>query len=215
MANPIYLYTPAHRSLLVEVYFPKKVAYQGTIFTALEEGYNENIVKRELRDSTRELIAEFAAYPFDLLDPYRYGKLKKPMHPESAISKARKRIKLYESQFYGWSMYEVDGVFFNRRGKTYEESTQIVRLIFRFSGKKMDRYAKKIGCDDVFRSIIFFILRERGQIAGEARAMVNPIEKNIRRETFFKNRHGGAKMDRGLCPFHIRLSCAKILREGP
>jgi len=90
------------------------------------------------------------------------------MHPESAISKARKRIKLYESQFYGWSMYEVDGVFFNRRGKTYEESTQIVRLIFRFSGKKMDRYAKKIGCDDVFRSIIFFILRERGQIAGEA-----------------------------------------------
>lgn len=167
MAEPTYRYTPAQRGIIAEVYFPKRVALQGTIFTALEEGYKEKAVKKSLMDNASNLLTELSDYPVDLFDPYRYSRLKKPPMPESALAKARKRIGMYTSPFKGWSMYEVDGVFFNIRGRAYEERTQVIRLLFRFRSTYA-RLARTRDCEDILRSIIFFIMRERGQIGGEA-----------------------------------------------
>lgn len=167
MELPIYLYTPTQRGVFVEVYFPKKVALQATIFTALAKGYNEQTVKKNLKTNARALLRELADYPTDLFDPYRYGKLEKPSVPETSLAKARKRIDMYSSPFKGWSMYEVDGVFFDKRGRVYEERTQVVRLLFRFVNTRSARLARQWDCEDILRSIIFFIMRERGQIKGE------------------------------------------------
>ncbi|HEX4104000.1 MAG TPA: hypothetical protein VHZ04_00790 [Candidatus Paceibacterota bacterium] len=113
------------------------------------------------------LFVTLADYPYDLFDPYRYGTVKRPRWSESDITKARKRIKMYVSPFKGYSMYEVDGVFFGRSGKEYEERTQVIRLMFRFKSGYAS-VARKRHCSDVLRSILFFVMHERGHIAGEA-----------------------------------------------
>lgn len=167
MAQPVYLFTRGQRGIFSEVYFPKKVAYQGTIFTALEEGHDEGVVKTYLEDNARSLLIELADYPYDLFDPYRYGTVRRPSKQESPLTKAKKRIGMYVSPFKGWSMYEVDGVFFTKE-RAYEELTQVVRLMFRVNvDKRYERLARKNDCRDVFRSMLLFIMRTRDHIEGE------------------------------------------------
>ena len=179
MPEPLYLFTRGARGIFAEVYFPKKIGYQGIIFTALEEGYTESIVKKYLDDNVEDLLTELADFPYGIFDPYRYGTLEKPSEPETEIEKAKKRTALYASPFRGWSMYEVDGVFFKevkkeREGKVEieevadEERTQVVRIIFRFESEyKKHVQEQKVDCRDVFRSMLFFLMKDRGHIAGE------------------------------------------------
>ena len=166
MAVPTYLFSRGERGVFAEVYFPKKVELQGTIFRALEKGYKEKTVKASLKRNLSALLADLADYPGDLFDPYRYGTIKRPKEPEPRLAKARKRINMYVSPFGGWSMYEVDGVFFNKRGRPYEERTQVVRLMFRFQSPHI-RLARQWRCEDVLRAILYFIIGTRGHISGE------------------------------------------------
>src|SRR3989338_678680 len=135
------------------------------IFDTLQDGHNEVIVKTRLKANARDLLRELAEYQ-NLLDPYRYSPTKAPKVPESAIIKAQKRIGMYKSPFKGWSMYEVDGVFFNRRGRTYDERVQVVRLMFRFKSR-YTRQAKRDGWYDILRSIILFSMPHRGLLSTE------------------------------------------------
>jgi hypothetical protein len=166
MADPKYVFSRGERGVFAEIYFPKKAEFQGTIFRALQDGYKEATVKTSLERNLSALVADFADYPADLFDPYRYGIIQKPKRPESPAAKARKRIAMYVSPFKGWSMYEVDGVFFNRRGRPYEERTQVVRLMFRFQSPHL-RLARKRNCEDVLRAILYFIIGTRGHISEE------------------------------------------------
>jgi len=79
---------------------------------------------------------------------------------------ALKRIDMYASPFKGWSMYEVDGMFFNGRGKVYKERTQVIRLLFRFGSSYVSK-AKAYNCSDVLRSILFWTISERGLLLEE------------------------------------------------
>lgn len=44
MAETAYVFRPGNRSILSEILLPKRVALQGTIYTALEEGLTHKSV---------------------------------------------------------------------------------------------------------------------------------------------------------------------------
>lgn len=167
MAEPqaMYLFTRGQTGIFSEVYFPKRVAYQGRIYTSLEEGYDEEQVKTYLSDHAESLLVELAEYP-NLFNPYQYGDMEQPQESESAIDQSRKRIEMYQSPFRGWSMYEVDGMFFDAQGRVYEERTQVIRLMFRFESSYMTQ-AVEANAQDVLRSILMFVVGMRGALAQE------------------------------------------------
>ncbi|MHB8521878.1 MAG: hypothetical protein ACYDH9_14105 [Limisphaerales bacterium] len=162
--RPVYRFIRGQPGLFVEIYFPKRVELQGTIFGALEKGHDEDVVRHFLRRDAKDLLTELADYP-GLLDPYQYDVVGKPTFPESALTRARKRIAMYASVFYGWSMYEVDGVFFNG-GEFTQERTQVIRLMFRFRSQYTGE-AEVSRCTDVLRSILMFAVAVRGELVEE------------------------------------------------
>lgn len=171
-----YVFQPRDPSIYCEIYFPHKAAYQGTIYNALLDGKDPEIVKGYLEKGVNGgLIAELSPYRH-LFDPDLYSG-KKEKIKGSAKTRAKKRIEQYRSSFAGWSMYTVAGVFFSeneRTPKTWrptqrfepaEELVQVLRLIFRFSRRDLDQKSDKLltmalsedwkDCDDVYRIIVF------------------------------------------------------------
>lgn len=156
-----YEFEPGKRSIFAEIYFPKKVAYQGAIFEALEGGLNEEYVRTELvRLSQLLLETELSVYPH-WFDPERYTttelRIERP-----TLEQAKSRMAMYVSPFHGWSMYEVDGVFLSKRKRNGrrqidEERTQVIRLIFVFDDK-VEKQATKLGHLDVYRAILYWIM---------------------------------------------------------
>lgn len=156
---PGYVYHRGQHGIFAEIYFPRRSAAQGTIFTALQEGYKENTVKRYLEKNASELLEELKAYQ-QIFDPRQYDKKGKKRRAAISTSEAEERIAMYRSPFKGWSNYAVDGVWFNENrdsrdyGKPVEESTQILRLMFRLESSLAER-ARSLQCQDVLRLIIF------------------------------------------------------------
>lgn len=163
--QPIYLFTRGEGGIFAELYFPKKVEYQSTIYTSLQVGYQEQRVRDYLTFNAESLLTELAGY-VDLLNPYQYGTVQRPETSETPVEQAQKRIEMYSSPFRGWSMYEVDGMFFNRQGRIYEERTQVIRLMFRFRSS-YTRQARRVNAIDVLRSILLSSISERGLLATE------------------------------------------------
>ena len=163
----IYYFGRSEQSLFCEIYFPKKVAHQGAIFKALEDGYNAEIVKKYLHDHVALLLEEFKTYPA-LLDPKDYTKISR-VKTSVSEEQAKKRINMYESPFKGWSIYTVDGVWFNEDkksedyGKPAEETTQIVRVMFRFQSS-FEEIANEANCEDVLRNILFTTIAKQGRL---------------------------------------------------
>ncbi len=152
-----YLYRRGQHGIFSEVYFPRRVAAQGTIFTALQEGHEESIVKEYLGIHAEKLLEEIKEYQ-QIFDPHQYdGKRKKRQTPPS-VYEARERIAMYKSPFFGWSNYVVDGVFWSKKEgqeeKMIEEATQVIRIMFRLDSAFTER-AQAVQCRDVLRAIIF------------------------------------------------------------
>jgi|ERR1700733_11586851 len=160
-----YEFEPGKRSIFAEIYFPKKVAYQGAIFKALSEGLDEKYVRKELVDLTLLLLeTELSVYPH-WFNPERYGSAKIRFE-KPTLKQAETRMEMYESPFYGWSMYEVDGVFLSKRiknGKPQvdEERTQVIRLIFVFNNDA-EKEAIELGHLDVYRAILYWVMSVYG-----------------------------------------------------
>lgn len=157
-----YVFARSEQSIFSEVYFPKRAAYQGTIFDALEDGYTEGKVKRYLRRNIQKLLNDFRAYPA-LFDPNDYITARRVKTPVS-VAKAIKRIEMYKSPFKGWTVYSVDGVFFDdETKKMYEEAVQVVRIMFRFESSYAE-VAARASCSDVLRCILFSIIARQGRL---------------------------------------------------
>lgn len=145
----VYFFNSSERGLSVEIYFPKRAAYYGAIFKSLRKGHDEALVKRYLQENVANLINEFRAFP-DLfkLSRYTYPKFS---HALPSIDEALERIEMCKSPFKGWSTYSVDGVWFDE-SKTpvelIEESTQVVRVMFRFESSFAKQAADE-ECSDV------------------------------------------------------------------
>ena len=96
-------YDPA---IFVEIYLPKKIRYQGVLYKSLRTGFNFEEVKKHLIDPEEFTnISEFLEDYKGLYERYQRGN---PREIEDQVSKM-------EEAFYGFSMYEVNGVFFNKK----------------------------------------------------------------------------------------------------
>lgn len=161
-----YVFTRSERSIFTEIYFPKRAAYQGAIFDALRKGNNEKKVREYLRENAKYLVEEFKAQPA-LLDPHEYETEVRRRTPVT-IRRARQRIRMYTSVFWGWSVHPVDGVFFNKKNSDVtmdEEATQVIRIMFRFdSSLKIKAAAADNQCEDVLRSIFFWVIGQQGRL---------------------------------------------------
>lgn len=159
-----YGFRPGRVGILAEVYFPKKVIYRQVVDKTLEEGLRVKIVKKYLLDEARSLLIELAEYPANLFDPGKYRR-KDYVKREVTLSQAERRIRMYRSPFYGWSLYEAEGVFLGKRSRMYEEPTQVVRLVFRFpNARSIERKASDAHCGNVVKATISWCLEERWRL---------------------------------------------------
>ena len=105
--------------IFVEIYLPKKSYFQGTLYDTLTKGFSISVVKKHLLDKNkRSSIVK-------LLSNYAIPIISKGLRDD--------RIEKMEEIFWGYSMYEVDGVFSNFKDKkinVIEERTQIMRIMF-------------------------------------------------------------------------------------
>lgn len=159
-----YSFTRSERSIFTEIYFPKRAAYQGAVFDALRFGFDESRVKEYLRKKARFLRNEFKTFP-SILDPHEYTTPERRKTVPS-IGEIEARINMYQSPFYGWSVYSVDGMYFNPdTGKKDEEATQVVRIMFRFpSSAKIQAAEDEAHYHDVLRSILFWVIAQQGRL---------------------------------------------------
>ncbi|HYE00650.1 MAG TPA: hypothetical protein VEH84_14800 [Alphaproteobacteria bacterium] len=112
MADFPYSIPPSEPSLTVELYLAKKSYLQGVLYDTLTAGFDPERVKAHLRGPRR---AEIAA----LLARHQIGP------PDDAT------IDGFRDVFWGYSVYEVDGVFRRGAGGFDEERAQIVRILFK------------------------------------------------------------------------------------
>jgi hypothetical protein len=100
----------------VELLLPKKAYYQGVLYDTLTDGFNPEKVTAYLQDPERSTRI------MDYLNAYMTVNKKSYDWYLSKIDKI----------FKGYSMYEVDGVFYDDESdKIFEECTQVIRMIFR------------------------------------------------------------------------------------
>jgi|GEM_PF-1601838 hypothetical protein len=160
------------RGIFAEVYFPKRIGAQGVIFTALEEGYDETKVKDYLQRNVDVLLKEL---PHHLQVFYaRWYETPASKRPTPTREDALARIASYTSPFFGWSNYVVDGVWFNDNPTSpdfkqpFEEATQVIRLMFRFTSQYFQE-AKDTDCADVLRSMVFWMISRQARLNDVAR----------------------------------------------
>ncbi len=113
MKNPLegYRFSPGEASIFVEIYLPKKSRFQAELYSALDEGFQIRTVRKHLRKFEKEVRELMQNY---YLDEY---------HPDI--------VKTMPPILGGYSIYEVDGYFYNaKRRRVDEERTQVVRIMF-------------------------------------------------------------------------------------
>ena len=108
-----YRFRPFEPGIFVEVYLPKRSSYQGTLYETLTTGFDWKNVQDHFSASParRKVIDDLLKDYTEYYDPISIGTI--------------------EQFFWGYSMYEVDGVFFSsRRESVDEERTQVIRFMF-------------------------------------------------------------------------------------
>lgn len=155
-STPSYAFLPGRRSIIAEIYFPKRLITQGTIHTTLQNGLNDKNVRAYLEKNAKQLRKELKAYPH-WFDPNRYRETNDSQHYRDANTAAIARMNMCEQVFFGWSMYEVDGVFLKNDNTTIdEERTQVLKLMFKFKDDKECRHP------DIYRAVLYWVLSEYG-----------------------------------------------------
>ena len=112
MAGPFYQYFPNETGVFTELYLPKKADFQGTLYKVLTEGFDLAKVKAHFRD------------------PAKQPSIRRMLRNEPRVARYTDAdIEEMRQLFFGYSMYEVDGVFFRPGKGIVEERTQVIRFI--------------------------------------------------------------------------------------
>jgi hypothetical protein len=133
-----YLLDVTEPALLTEVFLPKKAEFQGPLYDALTHGLRLEHVRRHFLDADDRRRAEIRTF------------LEKGW-TASTPDWTDDEIRRLQRVFFGYSLYEVDGVFLKRRPHAAgtadsddqyliaEEQTQVLRIIFPFptSGRSL------------------------------------------------------------------------------
>src|SRR5262245_1136935 len=94
-----YAFNPSEHGIFVEIYLPKKAEFQRTLYQALTEGFDIEMVRSHFQ-AKQERINSFLRGHYS----------------------CQGRIEGMRQVFYGYSMYEVDGVYYDSKNKkTFEE----------------------------------------------------------------------------------------------
>jgi hypothetical protein len=104
-----YAFNPSEHGIFVEIYLPKKAEFQGTLYQALTEGFDIERVRGHFQAKRGQINAFLQGhYSCD------------------------GRIERMQQVFYGYSMYEVDGVYYDSKNKkSFEERNQVIRMMFK------------------------------------------------------------------------------------
>ncbi len=104
-----YEFNPSEHGIFVEIYLPKKAEFQGTLYQALTEGFDIENVRLHFREKSGRI------------DAFLQGHYS-----------CEGRLEQMQQVFYGYSMYEVDGVYYDAKSKkTFEERNQVIRIMFK------------------------------------------------------------------------------------
>jgi hypothetical protein len=106
---------------------PKKALYQGALYEALTHGFELCKVIDHFKKNKQEILK--------LMGNYRIS---------GGMEKRLDDIENLSASYKGYSMYEVDGVFFDN-GEIIEERTQVIRIIFRPDIDKIRHITASIG----------------------------------------------------------------------
>jgi hypothetical protein len=114
LKNPPYEFKPSDPGIFVEIYLPKKTNFQGTLYDTLTKGFYIGEViahfkKPEKKTGIKRLLKRY-------MDSVRY---------------LEDEIENFPPVFFGYSLYEVDGVFIDEKGRIQAERTQVIRVMFR------------------------------------------------------------------------------------
>jgi hypothetical protein len=156
-------------AIFVEIYLPKKADFQGRLYEALTRGFDLDAVKRHFQEpDRRERIHEL----------FRRYDARVPLDDE--------RMGALREVFFGYSLYEVDGVFRGKNGgpKIQEERSQIVRVIFKPDyGGIADRSGTTVEAVRELAGERLHSYRERnGSVLQDARGRTAESEKLVAEE---------------------------------
>lgn len=103
--------------IFVEIYLPKRADFQGRLYDALTRGFDLPAVREHFRDpEKKDRVREL----------FR--------HYDEKLAPEDRRLAELREVFFGYSMYEVDGVFRaerEQRPRVQEERNQVLRVIFK------------------------------------------------------------------------------------
>ena len=92
-----YQFELGKRTVLTEIYFPKKAIYQMAVYHALIEGLNEESVRESLERTAKELYeTELSACPH-WFDPKRYERMTprtKPLSTEDVRQRTYEQVQI-------------------------------------------------------------------------------------------------------------------------
>ena len=102
--------------VFVEIYLPKRADFQGRLYDALTQGFDLEAVREHFRSPDKK---------------DRVCELFRRYDPDLALADGR--LEEMREVFFGYSVYEVDGVFRGGQGgpRAYEERSQVLRVIFK------------------------------------------------------------------------------------
>jgi hypothetical protein len=121
-----YVFQRGVPGIYAEIYLPKKTGFQGPLYSALTEGRNPDIIRKH-----------FASYKNRIKEILRkdWPQLESRLNDDFINTLADNIRDIY----IGYSMYEVDGVFFSQGSEDpFEERTQVIRLMFEYKIRDED-----------------------------------------------------------------------------
>lgn len=112
--DPPYEFKPSDSGIFVEIYLPKKANFQGTLYNTLTKGFYVEKVISHFKNPEKKLGIK--------------NLLKRFM---DSVNYLEDEIDNFPPVLFGYSLYEVDGVFISKKNKIQAERTQVIRIMFR------------------------------------------------------------------------------------
>lgn len=169
MQEQLYQFYPGEGGIFVEIYLPKRADFQGRLYDSLTKGFDLEKVKAHFKSEKAANIRKLLLKYYDEIANYT----------DETIDKM-------ETVFWGYSMYEVDGVFYNPEKGIEEERTQVLRVMFLPNIKHLYSNFRLSDDDrineDRIRMLVKKYLRSPSNIAAQFKAEntgMNTVELSI------------------------------------
>lgn len=165
VVKPPYKFRRGEGGIFVEIYLPKKPEFQGRLYDTLTKGFKIENVKDHFNDpekkpGIRRLLKDYRDVVQFLGTP--------------------EEVRTFPSVLKGYSMYEVEGVFYDSRNEIQGELTQVVRIMFRPDLRKLlSKYKHKDAARIINRTAKKYLRYPGGHQAFERSGKFTPMEREV------------------------------------